>query len=178
MGICCITQGTQIRALWQPGVGGGMEAQEGGEHMYSCGWSMWMYGRKQHSTVIILQLITNKFKNNFLMCISKTAARWPVMVVVSFVDTTESTLCSPWAVLNEAQITLHQSPSEMATEFWSQVIHKRIFWLQACSWLGYKLCRQRTNLCWPLGRDSRPSCAIPCLFEANGPTWLESMLIF
>lgn len=49
------------------------------------------------------------------------------MMVVSFVDTTVSTLCSPWAVLNEAQITLHQSPSEMATEFWSQVIDKRIF---------------------------------------------------
>ena len=35
MGISCMTQGTQTEALWQPrgwhGVGGGREAQEGGD---------------------------------------------------------------------------------------------------------------------------------------------------
>ena len=31
-GICCMTQETQTGALWQPrGVGGGREAQEGGD---------------------------------------------------------------------------------------------------------------------------------------------------
>lgn len=28
------------------------------------------------------------------------------------------------------------------------------------------------------GHSARPSCSIKFLFEVNGPTWLESMLIF
>ena len=39
--------------------GGGREGQ-GGEHTYTHGWFMWMYGKNHHNIVISLQL---KFKN-------------------------------------------------------------------------------------------------------------------
>ena len=50
-------QGAQ---LWQPrNVGGGREVQKRGEHMYTYGWFMFIYGRNQHNIVIILQLKPN-----------------------------------------------------------------------------------------------------------------------
>ena len=53
MGICCMTQGTQTGALWQPGGMGWSGRWEGGSrgtgHMYIYGWFMLMYGRNQHN---------------------------------------------------------------------------------------------------------------------------------
>ena len=37
------------------GEGGGREGQDG-EHMYTHGWFVWMYGKNHHNTVISLQL--------------------------------------------------------------------------------------------------------------------------
>ena len=48
LGICCMTRGTQTRALWQPrGVDGGRReaGSRGSGHMYTYGWFMVMYGR-------------------------------------------------------------------------------------------------------------------------------------
>ena len=46
MGICCVTQGTQLSALWQPrfvgdGEGGGREVQEGGDICIPVADSCW-----------------------------------------------------------------------------------------------------------------------------------------
>ena len=49
VGICCVTQGTQPRALWQPrgvGWGGRWEGgRRGRGHMYTDGWFMLTYAR-------------------------------------------------------------------------------------------------------------------------------------
>ena len=55
VGTCCLTQGTQTRALWQPrGVewSGIWEGDwRGRGHMYIYGWFMLMYARNQHNIV-------------------------------------------------------------------------------------------------------------------------------
>ena len=49
---------------------GGMECQDG-EHMYTHGWFMWMYGKNHHNIIISLQLkqITQK-NNNFMTAVT------------------------------------------------------------------------------------------------------------
>ena len=70
--------GSQTRALWQPrGVGWGGRWEKGSRrrgHMYTYGWSMLMYGRNQHNTVIILQL--NKLKINPCWKSSRSLGLW------------------------------------------------------------------------------------------------------
>ena len=77
MGICCVTQETQTKALGQhrgvgwygrwDGEGGGWEAQEEGDtHRYTYGWRVLMCGRNQHNMVIILQLKINKLRKKQL----------------------------------------------------------------------------------------------------------------
>ena len=55
MGSCYITQGTQPGALWQPrgvGCGGRWEGVSRGRgHMYTYGWFMLMFDRKQQNSV-------------------------------------------------------------------------------------------------------------------------------
>ena len=52
---CCVTQGAQPCALWQPrrvGWGGRWEwGLRGRGHMYTYGWFILMYGRNQHNNV-------------------------------------------------------------------------------------------------------------------------------
>ena len=54
MGICCVTQGTQTEALYQPrGVGwegDGREVQEGGDICTPYGWFMLLSDRKQQTS--------------------------------------------------------------------------------------------------------------------------------
>ena len=63
---CRMTRWTQTRALWHPGGVGWGGKREGGSrgkgHMYTCDWSMLMYGRNQYNIAIILQLKINKEK--------------------------------------------------------------------------------------------------------------------
>ena len=53
MGICCMSQGTQTGALYQPrvvGWGGRWEgASRGRAYMYTYGWFMLMFDRKQQN---------------------------------------------------------------------------------------------------------------------------------
>ena len=51
------------------GEGGGRGAQDG-EHMYTCGWFMSMYGKNHYNIVISLQLnkLIYKKKHPFLFC--------------------------------------------------------------------------------------------------------------
>ena len=55
MGICCMTQGTQIGALWQSrrvGWGGRWEGGLGGKgHGCTYGWFLLMFDRKQQNSV-------------------------------------------------------------------------------------------------------------------------------
>ena len=59
MGICCMTQGTQTGALWQPegwdGDGDGRVVLEGGlggrGHECTYGWFLLMYDRKPQNSV-------------------------------------------------------------------------------------------------------------------------------
>ena len=56
MGICCMAQETQTGALYQPGWvgwgGGGWEgSSKGREYMYTYGWFMLMFDRKQQNSV-------------------------------------------------------------------------------------------------------------------------------
>ena len=86
MGICCVTQETQTKALGQhrgvgwcgrwDGEGGGWEAQEEGDtHKYTYGWRVLMCGRNQHNMVFILQLKINKLRK-------KTALEHEVCIVL------------------------------------------------------------------------------------------------
>ena len=59
-------QGAQGWCNWDDpegwdGEGGGMEGQDG-EHMYTHGWFMWMYGKNHHNIVISFQLKLKKIK--------------------------------------------------------------------------------------------------------------------
>ena len=69
MGICCMSQGTQTGALYQPrGVRWGerWERVSGGRgHMYTYGWFMLMFDRKQENSVKQLSFSEkiNKLKN-------------------------------------------------------------------------------------------------------------------
>ena len=69
MGICCMSQGTQTGALYQPrGVRWGerWERVSGGRgHMYTSGWFMLMFDRKQENSVKQLSFSEkiNKLKN-------------------------------------------------------------------------------------------------------------------
>ena len=64
MGICCMSQGTQTGALNQPGrVGWGGRWEEGSRgrgYMYTYGWFMLRFDRKQQNSV--KQLSCNKKK--------------------------------------------------------------------------------------------------------------------
>ena len=67
MEICCMTQGTQSGALWQPrrlGWGGRQEVcSRGRAQMYTYGWFMLMFGRNQHNSVKQLSFnLKNKLK--------------------------------------------------------------------------------------------------------------------
>ena len=63
---CCITQGAQLCALWQPrGVrwGGSREGVSRGRwHMDTYGWFMLLYGRNQHNIVVCTELDTTEVK--------------------------------------------------------------------------------------------------------------------
>ena len=62
MGICCVAQETQTGALYQPRWVGWGERWEGGSkgrvYMYTYGWSMLKFDRKQQNS--IKQLSFNK----------------------------------------------------------------------------------------------------------------------
>ena len=68
MGICCMSQRTQTGALYQPrGVGWGGKWEGGSKergHMYSYGWFMLRFDRKQQNSVKQLSFnqIINKLK--------------------------------------------------------------------------------------------------------------------
>ena len=68
MWICCVTQGPQASALWQPrGVWWGGRWEEGlgrRGYMYTCGWFMLMYGRNQYNIVKQLPSITFFFNSS------------------------------------------------------------------------------------------------------------------
>ena len=64
MGICCVTQETQTAPLYQPravGWGGRWEGgSKGRGYMYTYGWSMLKFNRKQQNSVKLLSF--NKIK--------------------------------------------------------------------------------------------------------------------
>ena len=64
MGICCMAQETQTGALYHPrGVGCGGRWEEGSKergYMYTYGWSMLRFDRKQQNSVKQLSFNKNK----------------------------------------------------------------------------------------------------------------------
>ena len=70
MGICCMAQETQKGALYQSrglGWGGWWERSSKGKgYMYTYGWFMLRFDRKQNS-VMQLSFNLKKFKNNMLI---------------------------------------------------------------------------------------------------------------
>ena len=67
MGICCMAQETQTGVLYQPrGMGWGGRWEEGSKgrgYMYTHGWFMLRFERKQQNSVKQLPSIKNKLKN-------------------------------------------------------------------------------------------------------------------
>ena len=66
MGICCVTQGTPKRALWQAegwdGEGYGREVREGGDMGYTYGWFLLTYDRKPQNSVKQLSFNSKSLK--------------------------------------------------------------------------------------------------------------------
>ena len=72
MAICCMAQGTQTGAIYQPrgaGLGGRWKGGSGGRgHMYTYGWFMLMFDRKQQNSV--KQLSSNSVSSVTQSCLT------------------------------------------------------------------------------------------------------------
>ena len=106
VGICCLIQGAQPGALWQPrGVmwGGRWEGDSRGKgRMCPYGWFMLMYGRKQHNIVKKYPPIKNKLRKT-LGCRERKKRIWGMRGPVN--------LCV-WAKLqSQEQVEMPSHPS-------------------------------------------------------------------
>ena len=94
MGICCMSQETQTGALYQPrGVGWGGRWEGGSKgrgHMYTYGWFMLRFDRKQQNSVKQLFFHKNKFKKSkdnreeVLLSESSALKIWPKQIIEWF----------------------------------------------------------------------------------------------